>query len=1350
MIFRLASILLFWLLGTSLFASVSINEFYFRTLTLKDGLPGSTVTTIQQDNLGFMWIGTNDGLCRFDGTNFKIFKNEPGNAQSLSDNFIQNLFFDSENDLWVMTAQGLDFINLKQQKIQRIIATGKMGSIADNSPTDIVETESGTLYISSYYQGISYKKKNESTFSYINQSSEGKSKLSSNWITDLELINDSLLVIGYLEQGIDIFDIQKGETFFIDEISKQKLAAYHINVLQKDNQNGFWIGTNKGLSHFNFKTKKLNNYVYIENDKSFLADYDILSLFLDDAGFLWLGTRNKGLIIVNANDILSKGKNAEYISYTPDFRPGSLSYRSISSIFQDQYGQMWIGTHGGGINYVENKTQRFGHLQYEIGDKNSLSYSKVWGITEDKDGKIWIGTDGEGVNVWNKNSKTMEFLRNNPDDPNSISDNAIISAFTDYTGQVWLGTYNGGLNRFHPESRKFYRYMAPEKLVVNDVRCIYEDDEKNLWIGLNQGGVALYNREKDQFETLNGFNIFDIRGILKVKNSLWMGSYGQGLLKYDLTTGQGKTYFSGSEEFRNISPETIFSLCFTSDTSIWLGTRNGGLCMFNPQNETFKTFTEKDGLSNNTVHSILFEKPDNLWMSTNKGISRLNISTKVFTNFGWSSGVQSGEFHNGSGLITSTGLFLFGGINGLNYFDPKDLKPKNVVDKIHFTDLKILGEEILPEKKGVIEQSIEFNPVIHLNNKHSVFTIEFQSMGNPFFEDTNYEYYLENYDVAWNRVGKQNSATYRNLPPGNYVFRVKTYQNNEQVPAKEASLFIIMSPPFWKTWWAYLIYLFLAAGIVILIFRYRVQQFKIKNRLLYEQRLRNKEKKLHDERLEFFTNISHELRTPLTIIGFAIEELGSQKNINPRYKKSIEAASKNSSRLMELINRLLEFRQTETGVSSLKVRQVNLNIFIPDFLQGFREMAKHNQINLKLTLPINHVDLWVDSDKLAMILNNLLSNAFKHTPSGGQIILSIDDTPENIILKVEDSGKGISPQLKDKIFKRYFKLDTESTSTGIGLALTKALVELHQGEISLESNSGKGACFSVKFKKGYNHFSQEQLLPEENVIEKIEKEGEAVEKKIIIGNNEKIILLIDDNPEILDLLTDKFDSGYRILTAQNGKEGVELAREFIPNLIISDIMMPVMNGTELCTELKNDSSTSHIPIILLTAKGTEEDEIRGLNTGADDYISKPFKVSILQARVQSILENRIKLHNYFTNHSDSSIQEDVDNKTTKEVAFLKKVEDYVLENCLTSEVSVFDLAAELGYSRTTLYRKIKMLTDQSINSFVRSVKLKKSAELIIEGMNVSEAAYSTGFNDLKYFRESFKKMFGKNPSELKT
>ncbi|TLX74999.1 response regulator [Labilibacter sediminis] len=1332
-------------------AHVSKDSLFFRAIKPQDGLPGSTVSTFTQDSLNFMWIGTNDGLCRYDGSHFRIYRNQPNNLNSLIDNDVQKIHLDSKSNLWIMTAEGLHYFDLKKSIIERIHANGSVGAIADDSPIDIVESKDGDIYIASYYSGISYRRSHERQFKYLNTSMEDESRLSSDNIKCLTLSGDSLLFIGFQDKGIDIYNTKTKQTNSLVSITGTHLLSEQINDICKNGDKGIWIGTKAGISYYDIESNRLVNYNYSGADY-FLSDHDIASIFLDRDGYLWIGTQNKGLSVVHQEDVFLNGRASSITHYYPALIDGSLSYRTVLTVFQDDENQIWIGTHGGGINYVENKFHRFSHLKHNPGVKTSLSYNKVWGLAEDTEGNVWVGTDGDGINIWNESNRVIKRFRHNPKDSNSLSDNAIICAKRDFKGNMWIGTYEGGLNRYDGKTHKFIRYQAPNDLPRNDIRCIYEDPDHRLWVGMNRGGVALYDPEKDVFKVIEELSFYDVRSILVDNDILWLGTYGDGFVKYNLKNKEVVVYYSDSDQTDLPILKTVYTIYNSNDNFLWLGTKDAGLLKMNAETGQFENFSEADGLPNNNVHCILPDPKGNLWLSTNSGISQFNLNDQRITNFNWTKGVQNEEFHDGSGLITRNGLYCFGGINGMNYFRPVNFRANISSPIIRFTNLKILNQEIFPDENEIITKGVEYSPVIKLNHNHSVFTIDFQSLHYPFSEDAKYKYILQGYDTEWNNAGKLNSATYRNLPAGDYTFKVRSYGDDSNIQTDEASLQIEMAPAFYKTKIAYTLYILIAIFNVIAIFRFRVNQYKIKNKLVYEKKLRNKEKNLHDERLEFFTNISHELRTPITIIGVALDDIAAMKTGHPKIRKSIDAALKNSNRLMELINKLLEFRQVETGVSSLSVSEFNLNNYLKDFLQGFREMAKHNNIHLRLSLPINDLFIWLDQDKFSMILNNILSNAFKHTPTGGSISLSVDENENNITVKVRDTGTGISKHIQSKIFNRYFKQDNASTSTGIGLALTKSLIDLLHGEITVESSSGKGCTFIMKFLKGKSHFAANQIMDQNEIVDMTgaEKEPDMVEDDILKRKDQEILLLVDDNQEIIDLLYDKFCDDYSILKAFDGDEGVKLAKMYLPDLIISDIMMPNKSGIELCDDLKNDATTSHIPIILLTAKGTEEDEIRGLDIGADDYISKPFKISILKARINAILENRIKIYNYFNKNNHHEIVEEAESpETNKEMEFLNKVENYILTKCLNSEVSVFELASDLGFSRTTLYRKIKNLTGMSINAFVRSVKLKKSAELITAGMNVSEAAYSTGFNDLKYFRESFKKLFKKNPSEFK-
>jgi signal transduction histidine kinase/ligand-binding sensor domain-containing protein/DNA-binding response OmpR family regulator len=1325
------------------------DSLYFRVIDMKQGLPGSTITDFAQDSLGFLWIGTNDGLCRYDGSSFKVFRQETNNEQSLWSNYIQNLFIDSQDKLWIMTASGLNLFDLKQKSLIRIGVDPENGGLLDDSPIDMVETVTGDLYIASYYSGINVKKKGQEDFTYLNYNPADPSSLSSNNINNLQLLNDSLLIIGYQDAGIDLFDLKSNTCTPLSELTGEDLCTENVLAICMGGEQNIWIGTSGGLSHYNLQNGQFENYPFNPAINNFVIDREVLSLFYDQQGNLWIGTRRKGLVTIDEKALLEKGPTIPFKHYMDGDQPGNLSYRTILKIFEDRNGQVWIGTHGGGINFVESAMKRFGHLFHSPNYESSLSYNKVWGITEDREGNLWIGTDGDGLNVWKPGFGVIAKFRNKDNKQNSLSDNAVISALKDNQDRLWFGTYEGGLNRYVPEDRSFIRYSAEEALLSNDVRSIHESSQGDLYIGMNRAGVARYNNKTDLFTPLPISNMYDVRSMASQPGSLWLGTYSFGLVKMDLNSEQ----ISGMDDLisyeGNLPFQTVYALYFETPDILWIGTANTGLCRLEIATGDLTIFSEKNGLANNKVHTILPDGLGNLWLSTNKGISRFDLHEELFYNYDWHSGVQGQEFHNGSGLVASSGDLYFGGIDGLNYFEPGYFLSAGRTPNLQFTGFSVMNSDILPFEEKIIDKSIQYRPAIRLRHKHRFFTIEFRSLNYPFSRDIKYKYMLEGYDEEWIHAGEKNRVTYKNLPTGNYRFRVSSFLNNSKIIQQEIDLTVNISPPLWRTTIAYIFYLLLFGSLGYWFFRNRLKQYEYRNQIAYQKKLREKQEKLHEERLDFFTNISHELRTPLTIISAALEEMTPTKKLQPKLKKNYDTAVRNTDRLMDLINKLMAFRRAEKGVSSLSVEPVNLGAFLPILMQDYRHLAEQKNIRLHLSLTVNQPIVWLDQDKLSMIMNNLLSNAFKNTPEGGEIVVSAGEKDDKVQIGVQDNGKGIEKQNLKKIFDRYYKLERKSTDTGIGLALTKSLVELHQGEIMVKSTPKKGTLFTLFFKKGSGHFDPEQLAKSESSIATREEGNEWLkDDRILLSNTHQILLLIDDNLEILDLLQDKFMDSYKILRADCGEEGIKLARKYSPDLIISDIMMPGISGIEVCHLLKNDPSTSHIPIILLTAKASERDEIEGLITGADDYIAKPFKFSILSARVRSILENRKKIEDYFEQKIVPSGNEPLE-KPDKELLFLNTLTDYVLEHCLNENVSVFDIASDLGFSRTSLYRKVKSLTGLSINAFVRSVRIKKSAELIEQGMNVSEAAYSVGFENLKYFRDSFKKQLGKNPSELK-
>lgn len=887
-----------------------------------------------------------------------------------------------------------------------------------------------------------------------------------------------------------------------------------------------------------------------------------------------------------------------------------------------------------------------------------------------------------------------------------------------------------------------------------DVRIIYQSPFGKIWVGTNVNGLCYYNAETDSFVNISALGNINVRAIFEPNDgNLWIGTRGNGLIHYNLKDKSKKIYQTNKSSANNISSNSISYIKEGESGKLWLATEFGGLSCLDIESGSFENFDTRDGLANNTVLSILRDKKNYFWLSTNVGISRFDPSDKSFINYNQENGVLPGEFLNSSCISSSNGTFYFGGSNGLNYFDPEFIEPSQVTPKVVFTDLKVFNKSIQPGS-GIIDKNIEFSPDVCLNYKQTVFTISFQAIQYPFAYKCKYSFMLEGYDEQWNLAGLNNSATYRQLPAGTYFLKVKA-ANSDGIWSNElASIRIEIIPPFWKTIWAFIVYAIALTLISRFLFRFRMNQIKTRNQLHYEKKIRQQEHKIHLERLEFFTNISHELRTPLTMVECAVDDLKNtlKKSGNKKINESIKTASFHSSRLLELINQLLEFRRIETGNPRISVEKININEWLSAYLSNFKELADNKSILMKLSMPVNSIELFADPDKLSMIMNNLLSNAFKFTPRNGTIKISTEEHENVIVIKVINSGAGIPSKILPYIFERYFKTENRSTSTGIGLSLTKSLIELHMGEISVESIQGKETQFNLTFLKGNKHFKPEQFKTTESQTAAepdvlIDEKIDATDK----SSENKIMLIIEDNPEISAMLAVKFASNFEVKVAENGEKGIEIAQKVVPDIIISDIMMPGIQGTEVCTKLKSNHTTSHIPIILLTAKGTVEDELTGLTTGADDYISKPFNFRILEARVHALIKNRISLSNYFSNQKAESPEDLItDFRQQQEHDFLKKAEQIILEKYLHPDSSVFKLAEDLNFSRSSLYRKIKMLTGKSINEFVRSVKIKRAAHLLAtKDITVSEAAYQVGFNDIKYFRENFIQQIGETPSVYK-
>lgn len=1327
----------------------------FNSITVEDGLPNNIVNSIIQDSVGYIWIATDDGLCRFDGKNYKIFRHSLENKNSISNNFIQSLFVDSKGDLWIMTDQGLNKFDIKKERFEVYLA-GKENGLSHNSVTSMVERRNGEYIIGTYGGGIDILKNGKFTYNFKQGNYSG---ISSNLISSLQVQNDSILWVGNWKNGLNKINLESKKVTKFDYGIDKITSSGEINALYLDAKDYLWIGTNAGLTIYNTKNNeffKINS----ENCNSF-SDNDILSIFEDNEGIIWLGTRNSGIIKSARNKIITKKEKNNFINYLPNNFDDSVNYRSVSSFYQDNQDNIWIGTHLLGVNIVNPNGENFRFYNNLTKDDNKSSNKSTWGICEDNNNNIWVGTDGGGLYKFNPfTNKTEKFLFD-PLDNNTISDNAILSSCFDSKGNLWIGTYAGGLNVLKAGTKKFKHYtkgLSSKNLNSNDIRVIFEDNKHRIWVGTNGGGLHLYKPKTDDFDFITEVGWLDVRSLTEDLNgNLWIGTFGNGILAFNYEKNTIETF----PEYDNLKAHIVFDIDCVSDEDLWIGTRFKGLIHFNLKTKKVKQYTESNGLSNNTVKAIVATSKSKLLLSTNNGLNSFNVENEKFDSFISANGIRIGSFNGNSGFISKNGYVVFGGINGLNIFYPDEIYKDYNPLKIIFTDFKLFNKSIDVNNeinKTPLKQSLSKTTEIELDYNQDVITIEYAALNFPSSNGINYEYILENYDTHWSKVGNNTSATYRNLSHGEYIFKVKLAHeagNNDQ---QIAEIKITIHPPFWLTLPAILIYIVSISFIIFIVLKYYANQIKLQNSLFYTQILREQEKDLNKERFRFFTNFSHELRTPLTLILGPVSDI-LRENKKDKNTSKLELIKRNSQILLELINKMLEFRKSETEHNHLEVGKYNFTQFLKEILSNFKFYAIQKEIQLNFEFEKEY-EAWFDYKKIQLVIFNLLSNAFKYTPKGGEITITIQEISDTILLKIQDTGLGIKQEALDSIFNLYYHKDNTDTieGTGIGLALCKKLMDLHGGEIYVESKIGIGSCFKIELFKNKEHFLEiknvEFVDSKEFIIKKpFINDTSLIDNELVQSNfnkNDKVVLIVDDNLDVINYLSEILSKIFKVVSAKNGKIGVEKAFEIIPDLIISDVMMPEKSGMDLCKELKNSEKTSHVPIILLTAKLGENDRLEGIEIGADDYITKPFDSKFLLAKIDSLFKNRQKLINFHGESVKDNSKFKIKKLRNIEDKFLAKLEKLVIEKYNGDDISIPEIAKELGFSRSSLYRKVKAITGSSINNYIKRVRLNKAAKLLLENnINVSQAAFDSGFNDIKYFRVNFKKQFGVTPSKYK-
>jgi|GEM_PF-384461 len=1339
--FLVKAVWLVLLLSSSyqLVAQVSeFKRFKFYQLNEKDNLTNTIINDITQDTLGFMWIGTEDGLFRFNGLDFTSFRSTSQNY-AISNNTVNKLMVDASNKVWILTNNGLSFYDYQTDSVTNYNPQQQITSPDQKVYTAITSGAAGSVYLGTFGGGL-YRWQN-GEFRLLEQPiSAEEIDIHALQISDLVLQGEYLWIATW-NQGLLKLDLLQNQLVVI---SKESLS---ISDLFLDSKQQLWAGTNTGLMRTtltDFNKIKLEEVRLLSG-----AVNEVLSIFEDEDKSLWVGTRSQGLFQISQKD------DAPPVirQFEPNINSSSIAHRTISKIFQDRVGNIWLGTHSKGLNVFSTKGEVVHHVKLSPTDLiTGKNVTSVWGIAPSKSGGLWYGTDGAGLFHYDLRNEPQKIA--STEGPLMISHDAILCVKEVANDQLWIGTYAGGINVIDLKTNRVRNYSVGEKnasLLVNDIRVIHQTTDQKIWIGTNRGGLHYYDQNQDQIIPVKGTANLDIRGMIndpRHPELIWMATYGNGLICFNVLE-ETLTTFLWNTDLANKIP-IVLSIAYHHNR-IWLGTKEEGVVSFNLNTEQFDSINWPSELQHQTIRSII-PRGDNLWLSTNLGAICYQLDKEQIASFYAASGFMAGQYNDGSGTALSDDLMALGGIHGLDIFNPNDILYDRPLPKIVFTTLRQNNLPVFPNRQSnILNKSVPIADQVNFGPNLSIFSFQLSVLDFPYAQTIAYKYFLEGYDEEWSLEKELGQVSYRHVPPGDYIFQARTV---DPVTAKEGpinKISIHIAPPWWRTLYAYGGFAILVFLVFWFLYRYNRERIRMKQSLFYEQKIRQQEQASLQEKIRLYTNFSHELRTPLTLILGPVKDLLAREEANTDKRSSLQMIKRNAQILLKYINSMLEFRKLETNNAIMHIGYHDISILALQELEQFSYQAKLKAVKLTTDCQ-KDVFAWADVEKVRMLLSNLLSNALKYTEKGKSIHFQLSRTDAQLQIKVSDEGQGIDPKELTHIFKPFYQASNSMGvgGTGLGLSLCKRFVDLHGGTITVESRPQQGSTFIVTMPVGKSHFEGKEnfrfipLQPDLGDQHLAEKATEFI-TDIKVSVHDKVMLIVDDNVDIRSYLTSFFQESFAVKQARNGKEALQMAKKFIPDIIISDLMMPEMDGLSFCKILKEDITTSHIPILLLTAKAQKEAQIQGFQLGADDYITKPFDSAVLKARVESLLRNRAQLKRYFVN----GISSNNSGLPSHELAFMQKVEETVLEILPQGDLSVIVLCRALGFSRTSLYRKVKGLTGYSITQLIKVIRLKRAAELLSAGeLNVSEVAFSLDFTDLRYFRTSFKKHYGVLPSEF--
>lgn len=1312
------------------------DQISFGELTITDGLSQNCGISIAQDSTGYLWIATQDGLNKYDGNEFTVYPFIFDDITRPGYSHLGKVYVDRDNNIWSIPSSRIPH--------RLDVASGHFVPVPVTQHASVIyQDRQGAYWVGTYSDGLLHVPP-DGDFANVRQVIDVRETIYALAESDSELLAAT-------DNGILAIDSQnRSARDTLRETLVDGPVQASFSTIAIDREGRQWFGTyGRGLYFRNEGETFLSDTAELPLSLPLPADLNILSLFVDSQNRLWIGTYGKGLYLIELDSYRTRHFMAD------KYDPKALHYNDILSIYEDYTGTIWFGTDGAGLSFYDEYLEKFNSItNYQV--PRNIHVDVVRAITTDADGSVWVGTSGHGLMQYFPGANS--WAKYSTEDPpgTRLTSDRIMSLYADVSsGDLWIGTQGGGLNILGPDgSVQTYGGSRPDTGYPVTIWSIFKDSQARVWLGTRENGLVQFEKETgpvrifDSSPGRQGPRVSDNIRVIEedLGGNLWLGTDSEGLIRLHPDTGEIKVFREGSGP-NTLSNDMIKSLYFSrEDGVLWIGTYGGGLNALDTRQEKFYHYSTEDGLANNVIYAILPDAQNNLWLSSNRGITRFSPGKSpgekpTITNYTNYEGLAT-EFNTGAYHIDRRGNLYFGGLEGLYWFKPSEIQENTRLPKTAITGMQVANEPY------------PMAPDTRFRHFQNTLTFTFSSLQYALPEKNQYQYRLVNYDQEWIQAGNNNFARYSFLPPGDYEFQVKSSNYDGVWNPKPARFAFSIAPPWYLTPLAKAIYLILFLSGVFAIYWYLKWRLRMKLNLQLQEEEALRLQRLNEFKSKLYTDISHEFRTPLTLISGPVDAKLGAGGLSDADHANFSMIKRNTNRLMALVDQMLHLAKLEKGKLKLKVTPGDLEGFLGVLASSFRYRCEQKDISYQVHIgPMPGA--WFDEDIVEKIVTNLLSNAVKYCSTGGEVRFRAEGQGGTVCLRVENSVEDFAEGDLGKLFNRFYQQDEYSEGIGVGLSLVKQLVALYQGEVDVRLEEASDLiAFQVTLPMARD------LFPDAQIVDANTKEEhpapDAISSTIDLASDKggadeaksdlPLILVVEDHREVRQFLASVWKGKYQVLEAENGAEGVEKALEIVPDLIISDVRMPVRDGIELCNTLKTDQRTSHIPIILLTAGSGEEHELKGLQSGADDFVTKPFKLRLLERRVQNLIDTRRALRSRYSQELVLKAK-DIAITPTDEV-FLEKVQQVMDDQLSDAGFNAGKFASAVGMSRMQLHRKLTAITGLSTTEFIRSQRLKQAIRILKNSdATVNEVAYTVGFNTPSYFIKCFKETYGKTPVE---